>query len=186
MNFFKLTRKAFAMLCVAFMCFSGCKKDEQRHYDLLPPDPEDVTATGLLTTNIENSGGPNAGEGSVRVTDGDLDSKFLIFSFDPSFYIQLQFKKAQCVTTYSLTSANDADERDPRNWTISASNDGENWVTLDTRTDEKFASRKLTKTYEFENNTAYTYYRLNISAIGGGSLFQLAEWRVISIPLINQ
>lgn len=181
----KLTSRAFTMLCLSLVICSGCKKDEARHYDLLPPDPEDVTSTATITVNYDNSGGPTANEGSPKVIDGDLDSKFLN-NYNAAMYMQLGFNKAQCVTTYTLTSANDAPTRDPKNWTITASNDGENWVTLDTQTDQAFAARRETKTYEFENGTAYTYYRMNVTANGGSTLFQLAEWRVIAIPLLDQ
>ena len=36
---------------------------------------------------------------------------------------------------------------------------------------------------DFTNTATYTYYRLNITANGGSSLFQMAEWRVINYPL---
>jgi hypothetical protein len=183
MNVLKLTRRALLMLCLALVFCSGCKKDKQRHYDLLPPDPEDVTAQGLLSTNIENTGGPSASEGSIRVTDGQESTKFLIFSYAPNFYIQLKFKAAQHITSYTLTSANDAPERDPKNWTLSGSNDGAVWKDLDTRTNEAFASRGLTKNYDFANPDTYTYYKLSITANGGSTLFQLAEWRVTNVPL---
>ncbi|MEO3403267.1 discoidin domain-containing protein [Mucilaginibacter sp. CAU 1740] len=183
MNALKLTRRALGMLCLALVLCSGCKKEKQRHYDLLPPDPEDVTAQGVLSTNIENTGGPSATEGSIRVTDGFESTKFLIFSYDPSFFIQLKFKAAQHITSYTLTSANDAPERDPKNWTLAGSNDEKVWKDLDTRTNESFSARGLTKNYEFTNPDTYTYYRLNITANGGSTLFQLAEWRVTNVPL---
>jgi hypothetical protein len=183
MNVLKLTRRALLMLCLALVFCSGCKKEKQRHYDLLPPDPENVTAQGLLSVNIENSGGQSAAEGSIRVTDGFDDTKFLIFSYAPNFWMQLKFKAAQHITSYSLTSANDAPERDPKNWTLSGSNDGNVWKDLDTRTNETFAGRKVTNSYEFTNPDTYTYYKLSITANGGGTLFQLAEWRVINVPL---
>lgn len=183
MNVLKLTKQVLVMLCVAVLFCSGCKKDKQRVYDLLPPDPEDVTSQGTLSVNIENSGGATAGEGSPKVVDNSVETKFLIFSYAPNFYMQLQFRNAQHITSYSLTSANDASERDPKNWTLAASNDGATWVTVDTRNNEAFASRKLTKTYEFTNVNTYKYYRLNITAIGAGTLFQMAEWRVVNVPL---
>jgi hypothetical protein len=183
MNVLKLTKQVLVMLCVAILFCSGCKKDEPRVYELLPPDPEDVTSLGVVTTNIENRDGASGNEGSPKVVDNDLDSKFLIFSYASNFYIQLQFRNAQHITSYMLTSANDAPNRDPKNWNIAGSNDGTTWVTLDSRTDEVFASRKLTKTYEFTNSSTYKYYRLNITSIGSGSLFQMAEWRVINVPI---
>lgn len=183
MNVLKLTRRALAMLCLALVFCSGCKKEKQRTYALLPPDPEDVTAQGALSVNIENTGGPSANEGSVRVTDGLLDTKFLIFTYNPTFFIQLKFKQAQHITSYTLTSANDAPERDPKSWKLSGSNDGAAWTDLDTQTNQTFASRGLTKNYEFDNTKTYTYYKLSITANGGSALFQLAEWRVTNVPL---
>lgn len=183
MNSFKLTKGVITMLCIAVISCSGCKKDKQRTYDLLPAEPEDVTSQASLSVNIENTGGKTAAEGSPKVIDNDLDSKFLIFTYDSTLYIQLQFLKAQHITSYTLTSANDSPTRDPKNWKISASNDNTTWVDLDSRTDESFAARRQTNNYEFTNSSAYKYYRLNVTANGGSTLFQLAEWRVTSIPL---
>jgi len=182
MNVLKRTRQVLLMLCVAAMFCAGCKKDKVRHYDLLPPDPEDVTAQGALSTNIENTGGPDATEGSSRVTDGDITTKFLIFTYDPTFYIQLKFRTAQHITSYTLTSANDSPSRDPKSWTLSGSNDGTTFTVLDTRTNETFADRETTNNYTFTNDKTYTYYRLNITANGGSALFQMAEWRVTNVP----
>lgn len=183
MNVLKRTKQVFAMICIAAVFCAGCKKDKQRDYALLPPDPEDVTSQGVLSVNIENTSGADAGEGSSKVVDGDLKTKFLIFSYDPTFYMQLKFKKAQHITSYTLTSANDAANRDPKNWKLSGSNDGTVWVDLDTRANETFSDRGKTNNYQFTNDKSYTYYRISITANGGSTLFQLAEWRVTNVPL---
>ncbi|MGE5557783.1 MAG: hypothetical protein ACM3WV_04145, partial [Bacillota bacterium] len=51
------------------------------------------------------------------------------------------------ITEYTITSANDAPERDPRDWRLQGSNDGINWTTVDTRTGQSFGSRYQTLTY---------------------------------------
>jgi hypothetical protein len=186
MNFLKLTKPFFAFLLVVAISFSGCKKEE-RVYDLLPPDPEvemDITYLGTLSVNFENGGGATAGEGSPKLVDGDLASKYLINPYEESLYMQLTFKKAQRVAAYELTSANDADGRDPKDWIIQASNDGTTWVDLDTRTGESFESRGLTKRYDFKNTTDYKIYRISVTANNGDSLFQLAEWSLIKVPIV--
>ncbi|SEW45290.1 discoidin domain-containing protein [Chitinophaga arvensicola] len=166
----------------------GCTKKTARHYDLLPPDPEeekDLTQLAIgLTVNIENSGGPNAKEGSSKVIDGNIDTKFLIFSFAPNFFIELDYDIAQRLDAYTLTSADDADGRDPKDWQIVASNDSTKWTVLDDRKGQLFDSRKKTVRYEFTNANKYKFYRLAITSLKGGTsgLFQLAEWRVISRP----
>ena len=103
----------------------------------------------------------------------------------PSGWLQIDLGagNAQIVARYDITSANDVPNRDPKNWQVQGSHDGVNWTTLDTRTNEVFATRFLTKQYPFTNNTAYRYYKLNILSNFSGNAnegIQLAEWTLIS------
>lgn len=185
MNFLKLPKPALALLFMAVLSLTSCKKDA-RVYDLLPPDPEvetDVTYLGTLTVNHENSGGATASEGSPKLVDDDLSTKYLINPYAKDLYVQITFKTAQRIAAYNLTSANDASGRDPKDWKIQASNDGTTWVDLDTRTGETFATRGLTKRYDFTNTTEYKIYRFSVTANNGDGLFQLAEWGLIKVPL---
>jgi hypothetical protein len=80
----------------------------------------------------------------------------------------------------TLTSGNDAADRDPKAWTLEGSSNGTTWTVLDTRSNEAFANRLMTKTYFFQNSTAYTHYRLSITENNGGGLFQMTEWRLLT------
>jgi hypothetical protein len=71
---------------------------------------------------------------------------------------------AAVIVSYTVTSANDEQYRDPRDWTLSGSNDGSTWTVLDTRTNEVFATRFLSKNYNFSNSTAYAYYRWDVQS----------------------
>ena len=72
--------------------------------------------------------------------------------------------------------ANDAPERDPQDWQFQGSADGTNWTTLDTQTAQSFPDRFATKIYNIPNQTAYSYYRLNVTGTKGGDQgIQLAE-----------
>ncbi len=53
-----------------------------------------------------------------------------------------------------------------------------NWTQLDTRTNEIFNERFQTNVYEFENETEYLFYRLNITANSGQPYTQLAEFQL--------
>lgn len=57
--------------------------------------------------------------------------------------------------------------RAPKNWTFEGSNDNTNWVVLDTRTNEQDWGALEIRTFEFENDTAYRYYKLNVTANNG-------------------
>ncbi|RYF23080.1 MAG: discoidin domain-containing protein, partial [Flavobacteriales bacterium] len=169
--------------CIALTFLAGCVKEDYPRTELFTWKAKvDVTAKGVLSVNIENSAGPNGGEGSLKVVDNDINSKFLINPYASNLYMQLNFPVAQQVASYTLTSGGDAPGRDPKDWKFSGSLDGTTWVDLDTRTGEAFSGRNMTKTYSFKNIVAYKHYRISITSITSGSLFQLSEWRVIEVP----
>ncbi|MFG2652239.1 GH92 family glycosyl hydrolase [Streptomyces sp. NPDC048436] len=112
----------------------------------------------------ENSGG---GEVKENLVDGEPTSKWLTFA--PTGWAEFDLDEPAKAVTYALTSANDHDERDPKDWTLQGSTDGEDWKTLDTRKGEVFDKRHQTKKYEFENGTAYAHYRLDVTANNGAS-----------------
>ncbi|MGW7412158.1 GH92 family glycosyl hydrolase [Streptomyces sp. NPDC054863] len=123
-----------------------------------------------LRASAENAAGGEVKENLIDVTPG---SKWL--SFLPAGWVEFDLDEPTKVVTYALTSANDAAERDPKDWTLQGSTDGRTWKTLDTRKGETFTSRFRTKTYDFTNDTAYKHYRLDITANGGAPILQLAD-----------
>lgn len=127
--------------------------------------------------------GGNTAEFSGKLIDNSTATKWFLYNPDDfsSFPIQATFKfnTASVVAQYTITSANDAAERDPKNWTLQGSNDSTAWTILDTRTNETFASRIQTKIYDVATAGIYLYYRLNITATNGTSHFQCAEWRLV-------
>lgn len=141
----------------------------------------DVTDNGALSVSKDNNGGPDAGEGSKKVVDGNVNSKFLN-EYSNDLWMELAYDEPVVVRAYTLTSANDADTRDPKDWIFMGSDDRVNWTELDRRTGESFNERFLTRRFDFNNSHAYKYYRIYITANNGSSLYQLAEWRLIRVP----
>jgi hypothetical protein len=62
-------------------------------------------------------------------------------------------------------------------WTFEGSNDDVNWDILDTQTGQPDTSESVT--YTFSNNTAYRYYRMNIT--NGGEYSWLDIWDILII-----
>jgi hypothetical protein len=140
----------------------------------------DITNNNIrYTTQYENTS--NANETSPKLIDNNVNTKFLLSNFS-TVWARLEFATPQTTGAYTMTSANDALARDPKNWTIEGSNNGMDWDVLDTRTNQTFGSRFLTVKYTFSNQVAYKYYRLYVTAVGSGTLFQLAEWRLLKRP----
>jgi len=139
---------------------------------------QDVTTTASLSVLKENSGGVNANEGSLKLIDNNIDTKYLIGNFEFPIWAQQSLPSAHVVKIYSITSGNDSQDRDPQQWTIEGSNDGITWTVLDTR-DEQFPSRKLTRYFSISNPKSYAFYKWNITKNQGNSgLFQVGEWRL--------
>ncbi|UJH92869.1 discoidin domain-containing protein [Antarcticibacterium sp. 1MA-6-2] len=142
--------------------------------------PEDVTEGAIITVNRENGGGPNAGEGSLKLIDNDFNNKYLT-EYGTDMWVQLELTEARAVDIYTLTSGNDAPERDAKAWTLEGSNDGTTWEVLDTRTDQSWSDRNQTKEFNVNNEERFKYYRLLITANNGSNLIQISEWRLMVI-----
>ncbi|MGW2067752.1 GH92 family glycosyl hydrolase [Streptomyces sp. NPDC001953] len=125
-----------------------------------------------VTASAENP----PGEVATNLKDGNPSTKWL--AFDKTGWAAYRLSKPAAVVKYSLTSANDAPGRDPKDFTVQGSNDGSTWNDLDSRTGVSFSGRFATNTYSFTNTTAYSYYRLNVTANSGDSIIQLADWNI--------
>ncbi|WP_052436188.1 ThuA domain-containing protein [Georgenia sp. SUBG003] len=130
------------------------------------PDAAEVAEVTASANNPPN-------EIAEKLIDGDPGTKWL--AFNPTATITYRLTEPVTVNRYALTSANDASGRDPQNWTLKGSTDGETWTDLDTRADEDFPDRFQTRDFEFENSTAYEYFQLDITKNAGDDLTQLAD-----------
>jgi len=87
------------------------------------------------------------------------------------------------VSSYTITSANDAPERDPANWALLGSNDGgATWATLDTQINQVFTGRYETRAFPIATPAAYNLYRLRIDSVADPSTaiaVQLAEIQLL-------
>ena len=81
-----------------------------------------------ITVSGEN---PDGGEVKANLIDSNALTKWLTFA--PTATIMLKLRQPVAVSRYALTSANDVPGRDPRDWTLSGSNDGTTWSTVDSR-----------------------------------------------------
>ena len=139
-------------------------------------NPFDITDNGgTITAQFANTSKPT--ENFPSLIDNTSSTKYFI-SNRTALWTQYQSSVSAIVVKYTITSANDVPTRDPKNWNLQGSNNGSSWTTLDTRTNETFASRFLKKTYTFTNTTTYIYYRLNITANSGATGTQFAEWEL--------
>jgi hypothetical protein len=83
---------------------------------------------------------------------------------------QYEFKDgAWIISQYKLISSHADPAADPRDWQLLASNDGIHWAMLDSQSNQVFSDRGRAKRYPIQNQTAYRFYRLNITANAAGN-----------------
>ena len=120
--------------------------------------------------------------------DGDTATKYLTFHNTCWVQVRLPEKNAaKGVASYRIASANDSEERDPKNWKLLGSMDGEDWTVLDEQSGILFDSREQEKDFPLKETVLYTHYRLDITEIrnpgatsaDGQPLMQLAEWDLL-------
>ncbi len=134
------------------------------------PIVEKTTIDKLAGATITARNAISDAENAAKAFDGDLTTKWLDHNDwqgspteqDPS-WIQVDFAEPQAVNGIFLTSANDAPERDPENFTVLASNDGESWHILTAVIGASFDERFERQGFSFSNALKYSSYRINIT-----------------------
>ena len=70
--------------------------------------------------------------------------------------LKLSEDGGMAVKSYSIISGNDVPTRDPKDWVLEGSQDGEYWTELDRQTDQPvFEKRFQSKTFQFENDSTW-------------------------------
>ena len=135
-------------------------------------DYDIILSGGQITSQYSDS---PAGLDVTKLTDKNKGTKYLTFHN----YAWVQFKSdiPYILGRYTLTSANDVPARDPGTWTMSGSNDGILWTVIDSQTGITFDSRFEEKSFIINDETSYSYYRIDMTC-NSGSVLQLAEMRL--------
>ena len=113
--------------------------------------------------------------------DGQGNTKLCVS--EPTTWVQFDYKVAKAIKSYSITSANDNPNRDPRDWTLQGSADGKTWQELDNRSGETFKDRKLRRVFAIAKPASFKYYRMDITKNSGGRICQFAELELLETPV---
>jgi len=101
-----------------------------------------LISPGKFELDFDGSGGDDDfgdGEKPECAVDGNLDTKWLDFRAShggnaarrSAVWIQFKFAEPTKLSGYRWYTANDDEDRDPRDWRLLGSNDGVNWVVVD-------------------------------------------------------
>ena len=127
----------------------------------------------VLTSNTAPSGEASA---SVNSKDAwklfDSDEVWTVWvSVSAPAWVQYEFASATVCDAYSISASDTWTSWTPNTWTLEASNTGAfagEEVVLDTQTGISTWASREKKGFLFTNSTAYTHYRIDITAAQGG------------------
>ena len=125
------------------------------------------------TGNIQASG-TTWGHLPEFAFDDNLGTKWLHF-VSQNAWISYKNVSGSVIAAYSITSADDVPERDPKNWRVEGSNDGVTWTLLDQQSDQNFQKRFEKRTFLLASPASFDQYRLYITENHGDGSIQLQE-----------
>ncbi|BAV46411.1 hypothetical protein MesoLj113a_34990 [Mesorhizobium sp. 113-1-2] len=148
-------------------------------YDEINTTPTTLTPanTGHATPKMTSATAPSGtvtdngtGTTSWRAFDRAITSTVAVSSGSSGF-LQYQFPAGQgkAVNAYWIGAPEDAAKwgDTPTQWKLSGSNNGVDYVTLDSRASERGWSGSEVRFYDFQNQTTYEYYKFDFSGGGG-------------------
>ena len=171
-----LTRRTAAVLAIAVLTATAAWAQD--------PDP---IVTGYTATAGTNG---QSGESYDKLVDNSTSTKWCVVHSNDTFngaYIEFNSNIPFVPTGYVMTTGNDTyinTGRNPKSWVIQAKlNSTDGWTTIATVTDDSsmptgtedapYADGEFTIT----NTKSYQYFRLEVSAIQSGGVFQLSEFK---------
>lgn len=161
----------------------------------MPAGEVSVTATYKdIVNRVDHTNSPivaitrraeiNSTESADKAFDNTTSTKWLDDGGIPSTsnpsWIQIRLVSAAVADELTIASANDVPDRNPQDFVLKGSNDGSTYTTLGSWTNQSFANRFQVKSFTFSNQTAYSYYRLEITKnLGNLTMTQLSEIQLI-------
>ena len=162
---------------------------------LIGNDLTDQNGDGTLDVVVTAGGNSPGGEIPAFALDDDAaNSKWLSFEPNGTFF-QVEFNAAasHAVNSYTITSGNDAPERDPYRWTLSGSNNGVDFTVVDSQDVQTWSNRNIVQQFLVGNTTPYNIYRFDfltrqgagVAGAGTPNSIQLNEIELLSLANPN-
>jgi len=157
--------------------FLNYDKDGEAGWGDLAPKPGLAKVHG---GKVQASGPGAVGhEGPAKAFDGNSGTKYCTKA--PTMWLQYTFDKGKkCIVAYAITTANDAPERDPKDWALQGSNDGKEWAVVDKRSGERFSDRFQRRQFEVAKPGEYTIYKLDVTKNHGEDTSQISELELLT------
>jgi sugar phosphate isomerase/epimerase len=122
-----------------------------------------------------NKSGYGDHEGPAKGVGSNQNAKYCQL-WDGKAFLTCSLAAPAAAAFYTLSSSNDNDSRDPREWALYGSADGQTWKELDRQKDQSFGERFHLKGYAVKQPEAFQHYKLEILAHGGDKDMQFSRF----------
>jgi len=113
-----------------------------------------ITSYGLVDSPFE--------EEVDKIIDGDINTKFLDFELNDGMGFTVDLGGlSYTATSIEVTTANDFEVRDPMGFEVLGSNDDTTYTSIASGDIPCISDRLFTRTFNFDNDEAYMFYRVN-------------------------
>lgn len=131
-----------------------------------------------IQTNCDNPNNQN--QNISKLFDGNLNSKWYADKGFPGKFpciIIWEYNTSYSAKAYSLTSANDVPNRDPKSWKLYGSVNGKDYTLIDKQSNITFEERHDTRNFPLKDIANYKFYKLEISKVASSNIMppQLSE-----------
>jgi len=142
---------------------------------------------------VSNSSYPGA-ESPQMILDGDAGTKYLNFAGPHTGFIVTPSMSGLIMQSFTITTANDADGRDPTSWELYGTNDpitsadnsaglSENWTLIGEGAVDLPSDRfTIGPVVPVVSDTPYSSYRMLYPTLKGDSLMQIADVAFYMLP----
>lgn len=140
--------------------------------DLAAPQIADVTSTAEPT---------NGGEGASNLFDGSTGTKWYSGNSSVGNNVKYpvsviwNYDRPIAFQEYDVATANDVEGRDPSEWKLYGSTDGENYVEIDHQTADLPMARNTSTTFKMAEKVTYQYFKLDVIKTRSNNPPQLSE-----------
>ena len=116
-----------------------------------------------------------------KLLDNDISTKWCTEYINGTIFVEFDATSSIKPTEYVLTTGNDTQSnpgRNPKSWKIKGKNStNDDWTTLTTVDDGNMPTGNFaSKTFSFNTNSSYRYYRFEVTSLVSGTIFQLSEF----------
>lgn len=153
--------------------------DNTSSIKIYPVFGSDITDNGGVLTASHTA--VSSAETLDKLTDNNAVTKYCAnAAAGGEVWMKYQSPVSVFLQSYSLTSANDSQGRDPKAWQLQGSDNGTDWTDINTQTGQVFNRRYSKKSFAVSTTNAYKYFRLLVTERydGSATIFQLAEFQL--------